>query len=144
MIRENFGQHAIESSVGESHASRLSKHGLIFFLILTLTNFWIANYFVLAYFLHKRLDLSKQLLIFSFVCHPGPLLEAWIKHNAAWMNNDMPSEMWITIRDLTWSTSYWTIKLSFRRCSNYIFALDLTSGFNGLGKDKWKTRHGLY
>ena len=27
-----------------------------------------------------------------------------------------------------------------RRCSNYIFILDLTPGFNGLGKDNCKTR----
>ena len=26
-----------------------------------------------------------------------------------------------------------------RRCSNYIFILDLTPGFNGLGKDNCKT-----
>ena len=28
----------------------------------------------------------------------------------------------------------------YRRCSNYIFILDLTPGSNGLGKDKCKTR----
>ena len=27
-----------------------------------------------------------------------------------------------------------------RRCSNYIFILDLTPGFDGLGKDNCKTR----
>ena len=27
-----------------------------------------------------------------------------------------------------------------RRCSNYIFILDLTPGFNGLGKDNYKMR----
>ena len=27
-----------------------------------------------------------------------------------------------------------------RRCSNYIFILDLTPGFSGLGKDNCKTR----
>ena len=27
-----------------------------------------------------------------------------------------------------------------RRCSNYFFILDLTTGFNGLGKDNFKTR----
>ena len=32
----------------------------------------------------------------------------------------------------------WSI--AYRRCSNYIFFLDLTLGFNGLGKDKSKTR----
>ena len=29
---------------------------------------------------------------------------------------------------------------SDRRCSNYIFILNLTPGFNGLGKDKYKVR----
>ena len=31
-----------------------------------------------------------------------------------------------------------------RRCSNYIFILDLTPGFNGLGKDNCKTRRGSF
>ena len=30
--------------------------------------------------------------------------------------------------------------IACRRCSNYIFILDLTPGFNGLGKDNCKTR----
>ena len=33
----------------------------------------------------------------------------------------------------SWSNAYW-------RCSNYVFMLDLTPGFNGLGKDNCKTR----
>ena len=40
--------------------------------------------------------------------------------------------------------SYWSLRCSWsiacRRCSNYIFILDLTPGFNGLGKDNYKTR----
>ena len=32
----------------------------------------------------------------------------------------------------------WSI--ACRRCSNYIFILNLTHGFNGLGKDNYKTR----
>ena len=31
-----------------------------------------------------------------------------------------------------------------RRCSNYIFILDLTPGFIGLGKDNFKTRRGTF
>ena len=38
----------------------------------------------------------------------------------------------------------WSLRCSWsiarRRCSNYIFILDLTPGFNGLGKDNCKTR----
>ena len=38
-----------------------------------------------------------------------------------------------------WSLrSSWSI--AYRRCSNYIFILDITPGFNGLGKDNHKTR----
>ena len=38
-----------------------------------------------------------------------------------------------------WSLrSSWSI--ACRRCSNYIFILNLTPGFNGLGKDNCKTR----
>ena len=40
--------------------------------------------------------------------------------------------------------NYWSLRCSWsiacRRCSNYIFILYLTPGFNRLGKDKWKTR----
>ena len=39
---------------------------------------------------------------------------------------------------------YWSLRCSWsiawRRCSNYIFILDLTPGFNGLGKDYCETR----
>ena len=38
----------------------------------------------------------------------------------------------------------WSLRCSWsiacRRCSNYIFILNLTSGFNGLSKDNYKTR----
>ena len=34
----------------------------------------------------------------------------------------------------------WSIACRRRRCSNYIFILNLTPGFNGLGKDKYKMR----
>ena len=34
---------------------------------------------------------------------------------------------------VSWISAWW-------RCSNYIFILDLTHGFNGLGKDNCKTR----
>ena len=38
----------------------------------------------------------------------------------------------------------WSLRCSWsiacRRCSNYIFILDLTPAFNGLGKDNYKTR----
>ena len=32
------------------------------------------------------------------------------------------------------------VEVPYRRCSNYIFILDLTHGFIGLGKDNYKTR----
>ena len=44
-----------------------------------------------------------------------------------------------SILNTGWSLSCsWNI--ARRRCSNYIFVIDLTHGFNGLGKDKFKTR----
>ena len=36
--------------------------------------------------------------------------------------------------------SWPVILMACRRCSNYIFILNLTPGFNGLGKDNCKTR----
>ena len=38
----------------------------------------------------------------------------------------------------TWQWTCWSLRC--RRCSNYIFILDLPSGFNGLSKDNCKTR----
>ena len=41
-----------------------------------------------------------------------------------------------------WLLRYsWSI--AYRRCSNYIFILDLTPGFNTLGRDNFKTRRGI-
>ena len=37
-----------------------------------------------------------------------------------------------------------TSNIACRRCSNYIFILDWTPGFNGLGKGNWKTRRGTF
>ena len=48
------------------------------------------------------------------------------------------------IRHLSWQLNCWSLRCSWsiacRRCSNYIFILNLTPGFNGLGKDDCKTR----
>ena len=45
----------------------------------------------------------------------------------------------LTRQDNCWSLRCgWSI--ACRRCSNYIFILDVTPGFNGLGKDNWKMR----
>ena len=44
---------------------------------------------------------------------------------------------------LSWQSNCWSLRCSWRiacrRCSNYIFILDLTHGFNRLGKDNCKT-----
>ena len=48
------------------------------------------------------------------------------------------------IRHLRVQLNCWPLRCSWsivcRRCSNYIFILDLTPGFNALGKDNCKTR----
>ena len=48
------------------------------------------------------------------------------------------------IRHVSRQLNCWTLRRSWsiacRRCSNYIFILELTPGFNGLGKDNYKTR----
>ena len=44
--------------------------------------------------------------------------------------------------------NFWSLRCSWsiacRRCSNYIFILDLTCGFKGLAKDNCKTRRKTY
>ena len=46
------------------------------------------------------------------------------------------------LRHLSWQLNSWSLRYSWgiacRRCSNYIFILDLTPGFNGLGKDEMR------
>ena len=62
-----------------------------------------------------------------------------------------PSQTWLTYRHIsnisrTFSRQLnaWSLRCSWsiawRRCSIYIFILDLTPSFNGLGKDNCKTR----
>ena len=52
------------------------------------------------------------------------------------------------IRRTSVSNCCWSLRCSWsiacRRCSNYIFVLDLTPGFNGLGKDNSKTRRKIH
>ena len=47
-------------------------------------------------------------------------------------------------RILVWQWNCWSLRciwsIACRRCSNYIFTLDLTPGFSGLGRDNCKTR----
>ena len=55
----------------------------------------------------------------------------------------LPSDLWYK-RHLSRQWSCWSIRCSwsfaYRHCSNYIFILDLTPGFNGLDKDNCRTR----
>ena len=45
-------------------------------------------------------------------------------------------------------TTCWSLRCSWsiacRRCSNYIFILDLTPGFSGLGRDDWRASRGTF
>ena len=43
-------------------------------------------------------------------------------------------------RQHTWWSLRCSWSIAYRQCSNYIFILDLTPGFSGLGKDNYKTR----
>ena len=51
---------------------------------------------------------------------------------------DIPSSLFIM------QLNGWSVRCSWsiacRRCSNYIFILNWTPGFNGLGKDNYKMR----
>ena len=60
----------------------------------------------------------------------------------AWARDPTPFlfEIVYTLKPLIEDT-FVGIKIACRHCSNYIFILDLTSGFNGFGKDNCKTRH---
>ena len=55
----------------------------------------------------------------------------------------VPSNLWYRSR-LSTQRICWSLRCSYsiacRRCSNYIFILDLTPGFNGSDKDNCETR----
>ena len=55
----------------------------------------------------------------------------------------LPSSLWYKTH-LTWQLNCWPLRCSWsiacRHCSNYIFILHLTHGFNILRKDNWKPR----
>ena len=63
---------------------------------------------------------------------PMKLLQIWL-----------PSSLWCKTH-FSRQLSCWSLRCSWsiacRRCSNYIFILNLTSGFNGLGKDNYQMR----
>ena len=81
------------------------------------------------------------------ICKQGSILWYRCKNREQYMNNDQAiyfySEKDICIRkllcfDVVWYCS--TLPISAcRRCSIYIFILDLTSGFKGFGNDSRKT-----
>ena len=47
-------------------------------------------------------------------------------------------------RTLVGNTIFWSLRCSWSSADNYIFILDLTPGFNGLGKDNCKTKLETY
>ena len=55
----------------------------------------------------------------------------------------LPSSIYY-LTHFSWQFNCWSLRCSWsivcRRCSNSIFILNLTPGFNGLGKDKYKMR----
>ena len=68
----------------------------------------------------------------------------------AWHHIQCDNDKWYIPPSLWYKThlsrqlNCWSLRCSWsiacRRCSNYIIILDLTPGFNGLGKDNCKTR----
>ena len=61
--------------------------------------------------------------------------------------NVLPSSLWYKT-PFSRQLNCWSLRCSWsivcRRCSNYIFILDLTSGFIGLGKDNYKMRREIF
>ena len=71
----------------------------------------------------------------SFLIH---VLESSLKFTGAvWTCTRSPSSLSYKTH-FSRQLNYWSLRCS--RCSNYIFILNLTRGFNGLGKDSYKMR----
>ena len=68
---------------------------------------------------------------------PRGTVTCWQARKVPWK---IPSSLWCKTH-LSRQLKYWSLGCNAcRRCSNYIFILYLTPGFNRLGKDKCKTR----
>ena len=59
----------------------------------------------------------------------------------------IPSSLWYKTH-FSSQLNCWSLRCSWsiacRHCSNYIFILNLTPGFNGLGKDNYKMRREVF
>ena len=72
--------------------------------------------------------------------HPEPSNKSW--RIVLWKYN-VPSNLYYKPH-LSRQWTCWSLRcrwsIAYRRCSNYIFIIDLTPDFNGLAKDNCKTR----
>ena len=97
------------------------------------------------------LNLSTRFSCSVFYLHIflGFLLQHWgnrifmIHWQQIWVKNKIPPNLQYKSH-LCGVSNCWSLRCSWsiacRRCSNYIFIFDLTTGFSRLGKDKCKTR----
>ena len=64
-------------------------------------------------------------------------------HNGMFLGQIEPSSLKYKTH-FSWQLNCWSLRCSWsiacRRCSNYIFILDLTPGFKGWGKDNYRMR----
>ena len=67
----------------------------------------------------------------------------WNMHQVPQIKTEIPSSLQYKPH-FSRQLNCWSLRCSWsiacRRCSNYIFILNLTPGFNGLGKDNYKMR----
>ena len=113
-------------------------HGaLIFSLICTWTNGWASNQDASDYKCHRaHYDVAVML-------HEAMMAQFINTHTHRYMHHRASMSHYRQVSNIR-QLNCWSLRCSWsiacRRCSNYIFILDLTPGFNGLGKDDWKTR----
>ena len=89
------------------------------------------------------------ILLFQHICDIGHVTvhgqwRPYHTFHSYWIKmNKVPSSLWYTAY-FSSQLDCWSLRCSWsiacRRCSNYIFILNLTPGFNRLGKDKYKMR----
>ena len=118
-----------------------------FIIGLTLVWFWFIIWLTLFWF---RL-MTGSLVIDSGHRNKPELNKCSLSTNAGLLLNQnhfnqSDAETWIICENCHISNISCTLvgrcswSIACRRCSNYIFILDLTPGFNGLGKDNCKMR----
>ena len=133
-------------NANKSSTTRFTSYFLSYFtfMIFNICIRWYFYTYILRIYFHVIQSYGMcsydRHCMFTFVC-PWDMIEDAEAWHYICVSYSQTSDVRYT---LLGKKNCWSLRCSWsiacRRCSNYIFILDLTPGFNGLGKDKCKIR----